>query len=99
MTHNYYRSRSISNGVMRGILTILSFISAVFFPWLCTALLAVAASFFEPLVPLAVGLFADTLYYTPQAGVFPLYTLYGAVVTVAASFVRGRLSASPVRDI
>lgn len=80
--------------MMRGTFTILSFVSAVFFPWLLTVLLAVAASFFEPLVPLAVGLFADTLYYTPQAGTMPLFTLGGAVLTILAFFVRSRLQTS-----
>ncbi|MDO8593391.1 MAG: hypothetical protein Q7R59_00635 [bacterium] len=80
--------------MMRGTLTILSFVSAVLFPWPFTALLALAASFTEPLVPLAAGLFADTLYYAPQAHVLPLFTLYGALLTALAFFVRDRLKTS-----
>ena len=79
---------------MRGILTLSTFISVVFFPWPLSVLLALVASGVEPLVPLAVGIFADTLYYTPQAGGVPLFTLYGAVATVLALFVRSQLKTS-----
>ena len=64
--------------MMRGILTLLTFISTVLFPWPLTVLLALAVSLFEPLVPLAAGLFADTLYYAPQSGTAPIFTLRGA---------------------
>lgn len=77
---------------MRGILTVLTFISTVLFPWPLTLIFALAAAFFEPLVPLAVGLFADTLYYAPQAWAIPVFTIYGALVTAIAIFVRSRLS-------
>jgi len=80
--------------MIRGTLTILSFVSTVFFPWSFTMLLTLGASFFEPLVPLAVGLFADTLYYAPQSGGLPVFTLYGALITVLAFFVRSRLKGS-----
>ena len=80
--------------MMRGTLVVLSFISTIFFPWLFTVLLALAAALLEPLTPLALGLFADTLYYPPQAHAFPLFTLYGALVTALAFFVRSRLKTS-----
>ena len=83
--------------MMRGILTIASFVSVIFFPWPLTALLALAVSVLEPLVPLAVGLFADALYYTPSAGTLPLATLSGVAATTLMLFVRSRLRASPVR--
>lgn len=82
---------------MRGILTLLTFISTVLFPWPLTVLLALAVSLFEPLVPLAAGLFADTLYYVPQSGIVPTFTLYGALVTAVALFVRSRLKTSIIR--
>ena len=75
----------------RGLLTLLTFVSTVFFPWPLTVLLALGLSLFEPLVPLAAGIFADTLYYAPQAGALPLFTVYGALVTALAFFVRSRL--------
>lgn len=80
--------------IKNGILTIATFVSTILFPWPLTAVLAVAAAFFEPLVPLAAGLFADTLYFVPRAGAWPIYTLWGLVLTVVALFVRSRLGAS-----
>lgn len=77
--------------MMRGILTIISFISTVFFPWPLTILLTLGASIFEPLVALSIGLFADTLYYTPISGGLPVFTFYGALITVMAFLVRSRL--------
>lgn len=77
-----------------GILTILAIISTVFLPWSLTAIVTLVAAFFEPLVPLAIGLFADTLYFVPQSGSFPLFTLYGAIVTAISFLVRSQLSDS-----
>ncbi len=82
--------------MMRGTLTILCFVSTIIFPWPLTVLLSLAAASLEPLVPLAVGLFADTIYYSPQTGVAPIFTLCGALITGAAFFVRGRLLASNI---
>ncbi len=79
----------------RATLTLLSFVSVIFFPWPLTMFLAVASSFLEPFVPLAIGIFADTLYYTPQAGV-PFFTIYGALFTIFAFFVRSRLSTGSI---
>ncbi len=76
---------------MRGILTLITFISTVLFPWPLTAILALGTSIFEPLVPLSIGLFADILYYVPQSGSLPVFTLYGALVTALAFLVRSRL--------
>lgn len=83
--------------MMRGILTISTLASAILFPWPLTALLALAAVPFEPLVPLAAGLFVDTLYYAPQAHAVPLFTLCGAAVTAIAFFVRSRLATGSMR--
>lgn len=79
--------------MLGGILTIATFLSVIFSPWPFTALLAVVSSFVEPLLPLAAGLFADTLYYTPQAGTLPLFTLSGLALSLIATFVRNRLRA------
>lgn len=83
--------------MIRGTFTIVAFISTVLFPWPITALLAVSASAFEPLVPLAIGLFADTLYYAPLSGALPVFTFYGALVTTLAFIVRSRLSAGIIK--
>ena len=82
--------------MMRKVGTISTFLSAVFFPWPFTAALALGAAFFEPWVPLAVGLFADTLYYVPESGGLPLFTLTGAVVTALSFFVRSRLKTGSI---
>jgi len=76
--------------MIRGVFVISTFISVIIFPWPFTAVLAIAGAFMEPLVPLAVGLFADTLYYMPHAG-YPYFTLWGAVATVIACVVQSRL--------
>lgn len=79
--------------IRNGILTIATFVSIILFPWPLTALLAFSASFFEPLVPLSAGVFADTLYYSPQTGL-PLFTLYGLIVSVVAVLVRRQMRTS-----
>jgi hypothetical protein len=86
------------HAMMRGLLTIFSFISAVFLPWLFTFVLVVALSIREPLLPLATGIFADTLYYVPQAGIIPLFTVLGALVTTASFLVRNRLNPSIIGE-
>lgn len=83
--------------MIRGLLTVLTFISVILFPWPLSALLALISSLYVPLVPLAVGLFADTLYYAPQANLLPLFTIFGAVISIAALFVRSRLMASIIK--
>lgn len=84
--------------MIRGTLPILALVSTILFPWPLTAFLALLASLYEPLVPLAVGLFADTLYYTPYAGTLPLFTFYGALATFLAFVVRSRLKASIILE-
>lgn len=74
--------------MMRGAGTVLTFLSALFFPWPLTALLALLVALSEPWVPLAAGIFADTLYY---AHGMPLFALSGALVSALAFFVRSRL--------
>lgn len=79
--------------MIRNIAIILTFVSAVLFPWPLTACLALALAAFEPFVPLAAGIFADTLYYSHQGTLLPMATLYGVLVTAIAFFVRSRLKA------
>lgn len=83
--------------IRNGILTISTFVSVVLFPWPLTVLLALVASFFEPLVPLAAGLFADTLYYVPHSGTWPTATLYGFGLSIVAALVRRQLRSSIMR--
>lgn len=79
---------------MHVLLISTTFVSVVLFPWPLTVFLVFAFSFFEPLMPLVIGIFADTLYYAPQAYAIPLYTLYGIICTSGIFFVRSRLRAS-----
>jgi hypothetical protein len=76
---------------MVGFLVVLAFVSAVLFPWPLTGLLSFAIAPFEPLVPLALGLVLDALYFAPEAKVLPLFTLCGGVITIVAYLVRKRL--------
>ena len=82
----------------RGFLTIATFVSALFFPWPFTAMLALGVAFVEPYVPLAVGLFADILSYTTTTAPFPFFTLWGLVATVIAILVRSQLLTSTIGE-
>lgn len=84
--------------MMRRLGTLFIFFSALFFPWPLTACLALAISLFEPWVPVAVGLFVDTLFYVPHGASIPLYTLSGALVTIVSFFVRSRLKTSSIEE-
>lgn len=77
--------------MMRGVLSFAILASVICFPWPLAALSALAFAIVEPLVPLATGVFADTLYYAPSAHSLPLFALGGAAVTLVALFVRSRL--------
>lgn len=79
--------------------TLAVFLSALFFPWPLTAVLALLVSLSEPLVPLAAGIFVDTLYYTRFGSALPIFSLSGAAVALVAFFVRSRLKTGPVRDL
>ncbi len=75
----------------RMMLACSAIISTIFFPWPFTALLALASSPVEPLLPLAVGIFMDTLYYTPSMRMPPFFVIIGAIATIIAFFVRNRI--------
>ncbi|MHB1163045.1 MAG: hypothetical protein ACYCZZ_00725 [Minisyncoccota bacterium] len=50
----------------------------------------------EPLLPLSAGLFLDTLYYSSHGAMMPWFTIFGALVTGAALFVRSRLKTGSI---
>jgi len=79
--------------MIRPFLAVFTFVSLLFFPWPFSAVLALVSLLFIPLLPLAAGIVADSLFYTPNIGALPLFTLYGAIATGIAFFVRSRLSA------
>lgn len=76
----------------RILLALATFASVIFLPWPCTAVLAILSALYVPLLPLAAGLFGDVLYWTPSVSAFPLGTALGAALSVAALFVRSRLT-------
>ena len=80
----------------RIILTVLTFVALLLFPWPFAALLVLVTASVVPLIPLAAGLFADTLYYAPHSGTIPYFALLGAAVTAVSYFVRSRLTASSI---
>lgn len=82
---------------MRAIVVIMTGVSIVVYPWQLAALLVLAAALFEPFLPLAAGIFADTLYFAPHASGAPLATVFGAVLTALMLFVRTRLNAGIIR--
>ena len=82
--------------MMREAGTVLTFLSALFFPWPLTACFAIGIALFEPWVPFAVGLFVDLLYYAPHGAGMPFFTLAGALVTALSFFVRSRLKTGTI---
>jgi len=77
--------------MMRATVTLVTLLSTVFLPWQVTVLCALGAAFVEPLVPVAAGLLLDVLYYVPQSGLLPRYTIGGALLSIVASVVHSRL--------
>ncbi len=77
--------------MIRPVMTGLTLGSVMLFPWPAAAVLALMSAVVEPLVPLAAGILADALYYVPQAHSYPLFTLFGMLVTLISSVVRSRL--------
>jgi len=82
----------------RFLITILTFVSLLFFPWPFSAVLALVSSLSMPFLPLAAGIFADTLYCAPSTGMLPFFIFYGAMATCIALFVRSRLSSDIIRE-
>ena len=78
--------------MMRGIYTIVTFVSVLLFPWPVAAVLAFVSALHLPLLPLAIGIFFDTLYYTKATGFLPLGSMCGVLVSTIALFVRSRLN-------
>jgi len=83
--------------MIRFFLIALSFLSLLLFPWPFSVVLTLAFSLYVPFLPIAIGLFADVLYYTSNTEVLPLLTLYGAITTGIALIVRNRISNSIIR--
>jgi len=83
--------------MIRFFLIAISFVSLLLFPWPFSVILTLAASIYVPFLPIAMGLFADTLYYTSKTEALPLLTLYGAITTGIALIVHNRISNNIIR--
>jgi hypothetical protein len=78
--------------MIRGLLLVLGFAAVLFFPWPVAAIIGLTLALREPLAPLSLGIFADTLYWSPAAHALPVFTIAGALACAASYLVRGRLS-------
>lgn len=81
--------------IRAGIFALASCVGLLFFPWGLTAAFTLLATIWEPLMPLAVGILADALYYTPHH--VPLFTLMGALGTLFAYIVHRSVKTSIIR--
>lgn len=79
------------------LLTLLSLSGVIYFPTTITLLVTFVTAFFEPLVPLAVGIFSDTFYWSPGVGTLPYASIIGLFVSGIAFFVRNRLRSGSMR--
>lgn len=82
--------------MMRGLSILATFLCLFLFPWPVAFIGAVLFSLLEPLLPLAVGILAEALFYAPGQGL-PFYALGGLLATLAAYFVQSRLKAGIIR--
>lgn len=70
--------------MMRIALIVSAFLSLFLFPFSFSVAMAIAAAVVAPLTPLALGIFADLLYFAPRASIVPLYTCLGALLALGA---------------
>ena len=71
---------------MSFVLAATALISVFVLPSTLVMILAVIAGFFSPLVPFAVGIFADLLYLPAHS--FPYMTFWGALASAGLYFVQ-----------
>lgn len=79
--------------MMRIVLAAAAFLSPFFFPFPATLVLAALASLYLPPIALLVGILTDLLYYTPGAATWPIATILGLFISLAALLVRRFLKA------
>ncbi len=80
--------------MIRPALIVLALVAVICTPWPFAFVLAIVAAFASPLAPLAVGIFADTLYYAHGV---PWATVLGLFVTLAAFGVHALLETRIMR--
>lgn len=83
--------------MIRFFAIVCAFLSVIILPWPSTVFIMIGSSFFEPLVPLSIGIFADTVYYSAQSTV-PLFTIFGAGMSIAIFFVRNYVKTSIIEE-
>ncbi len=83
--------------MMRWTLIGLALVSPFVFPWPLVALLALAAAFVSPLMPLAVGTLTDALYYSHTSAAVPWGIILGAIAVLITLGVRRFLETSIMR--
>ncbi len=90
MNSTHTPTRSIA---LHSLIVIVTFLSVFWFPWPITATFAFFSALWIPLLPLAIGILFDVLYWAPHATWFPYSSLLGAVITGISYVVRSRLKA------
>ena len=83
--------------MIRVIILGLAFFAPLIFPAPFAAGLAFIASFATPLAPLIAGMVADAVFYSSSVYPFPLYTLLGLLLSLAAWGVRRFMQTSIMR--
>ena len=77
--------------MIRVVALVLPFISLSLFPWPLTVLLAILAGWYEPLIPVSIGLLADMLYMNASVSCLPVWSLAGVLVSAVTSYVRSQM--------
>lgn len=83
--------------MIRIAVLLAAFVSLFCFPWPLTVFLTLSIAYDEPLVPLAVGMCADALYFAAVPGSYWTMTVCGALATIISYWVRKRVHTSIIR--
>jgi len=89
--------RDFDGAMIRRLFAFFPAISLLFFPFSLTVILTLLAAYATPLMPLAIGVLADTLYFSRGVASVPFYTLVGFATTVVALLVRRFIETSIMR--
>jgi hypothetical protein len=73
--------------MMRFALPVLALFSLFFVPAPLSTVLIAASAFVLPFSALALGVFADVLYFSPYPGALPLWSIGGFVAMLLALLV------------
>ncbi len=73
--------------MMRVVIPILTLFALFFVPALLSVLLIATSALVLPFSALALGVFADVLYFSPHPGALPLWSIGGLCATILALLV------------